>query len=287
MTDAPPVDAPRIAVVPLAGRATRLRPASLGIPKGLFPLVDRDGRAKPVLHFILDEAFCSGIERVCLVTGPGEDGPFRRYLNALADAGEPDWQSWSSRVLFAVQPQPEGFGHAVLCARSVVGNQPILVMLGDHLYRSAEARRCARQLLDSFSQCGRSVSAVQRTSENQLHLFGTIAAEPLSQPPRTYKVSKIIEKPEVETARRELRVAGLPPTEYLSWLGMHALTPGIFDILAEDVVHGRRERGEFQLTGAQGRLAEREPYYAHEVLGTRLDMGDPTSLIATQAALLV
>lgn len=279
-------DAPTIAVVPLAGRATRLRPASLGIPKGLFPLVDRDGRAKPVLHFILEEAFGSGIERVCLVTGPGEDAPFRRYLDALAQAGEPEWQSWSSRVLFAVQPQPEGFGHAVLCARSVVGDQAILVMLGDHLYLSAEARRCAQQVLDSSSRCGQSVSGVQRTPEDQLHLFGTVAAEPVPQPPRTYRVTKIIEKPDVETARRQLRIAGLPPAQYLSWLGIHALTPGIFDVLAEDVALGRRERGEFQLTGAQGRLAEREPYYVHEVLGRRLDMGDPASLIATQAAIL-
>jgi UTP--glucose-1-phosphate uridylyltransferase len=274
---------PTVAIVPLAGRASRLRPASLAIPKGLFPLVDRDGLAKPVIHFILEEAFGSGIDRVCLVTGPGADEPFRWYLEAVSQ--EPPWRGWTDRVQFAIQPEPEGFGHAVLCAREIVDDQPVLVLLGDHLYLSGEARRCTRQVLDCFARYGSSVSAVQRTPESKLHLFGTVAAEALPSDARTYRVSKIVEKPDIDTARRELRIDGMPAGEYLSWFGIHALTPGIFDILAEDVLLNRRERGEFQLTGAQARLAEREPYFVHQITGRRLDMGDPPGFIATQQAL--
>lgn len=287
--------APQVAVVPLAGRATRLRPASLAIPKGLFPLVDQDGLAKPVIHFILEEAFGAGIQDVCLVTGPGEDRPFRAYLAALAQHGDATVATWPAHVRFATQPQPEGFGHAVLCAREVVGARPVLVMLGDHVYLSGESRRCARQLVECYARYSAvstreghgaiSVSAVQRTPEALLHQFGTVAAEPVEGDARTFRVQQIIEKPAVEVARRSLRVPGLPEGEHLCWFGMHAHSPAIFEVLAEDVAHNRRERGEFQLTGAQARLAARAPYLAHEIAGQRLDMGDPSSLLATQAAL--
>lgn len=281
---------PRVAIVPLAGRATRHRPASLAIPKGLFPLVDVDGRTKPVLHLILDEAFESGIETVCLVTGPGEDVPIRRYLNAVRDHDSATWAARSGAVRFVEQPSPEGYGHAVLCARAATReaagtDAPVLVMLGDHFYLTGEYRRCAAQTLDAFVAAGASVSAVQRTPEAELHLFGTILGEPCENDPRAYRVRKIVEKPDRAHARTALRTPGLPDETYLCWFGLHALTPAIFDVLAEDVAEGRRERGEFQFTGAQARVAEREPYFAYEVSGTRHDMGDPAAYVAAQTAL--
>lgn len=275
----------RKAIVPVAGRATRLRPASLAVPKGLFPLVDADGRAKPVIQLILEEAFGSGIEAACLVTGPGEDLPYRRYFAALADAGEPAWRELAARVDFAAQPEPLGYGHAVYCGRGFAGGEPVLVMLGDHVYRSGEPRRCARQLLDCFVRHGWSVSGVQRTPEAALRFFGTVAARPLPAAPGSYRVHEIVEKPDELTARARLRVPGLPAGEYLCWFGLHALTPAIFDVLADDVQSERRERGEYQLTGAQARLLEREPYFAEEINGTRHDMGDPAAYRATQTAL--
>ncbi|CAA9273566.1 MAG: UTP--glucose-1-phosphate uridylyltransferase [uncultured Chloroflexi bacterium] len=277
---------PRIAIIPLAGRATRHRPASLATPKGLFPLVDLDGRTKPVIHLMLDEAFHSGIERVCLVTGPGEDGPFRRYLDAVRTQDTPPaWPTAPGAISFAVQPTPEGYGHAVLCARDATAGEPALIMLGDHFYLSVESRRCAAQLLDAFATLGASVSAVQRTPEAELHLFGTILGEPHLDHPGAYRVRRIIEKPSPDVARAELRTPGLADGQYLCWFGLHAMSATIFDVLANDVAHDRREHGEFQLTGAQARLAAREPYYAHEVAGARHDMGDPDAYLAAQAAL--
>jgi UTP--glucose-1-phosphate uridylyltransferase len=296
----------RRAIIPLAGRATRLRPASLAIPKGLFPLVDADGLAKPVIHFILDEAFDSGIERACLVVGPGEDAPFRRYFDALratwrpataapaapaapvTAATAPALPAWAGRpdaIAFAVQETPLGYGHAVLCGRDFAAGEPVLVMLGDHVYLSGGAPRCARQLLDVQARYARSVSAVQRTPEPALGGFGTVLGEPAGEP-GTYRAKRIVEKPDVATARAQLRTPGLPAGEYLCWLGLHALSNAIFEVLAEDVSQGRLERGEVQLTGAQARLAEREAYFVHEVAGQRLDMGDPAALLAAQAALV-
>jgi UTP--glucose-1-phosphate uridylyltransferase len=98
----------RKALIPVAGRATRLRPASYAVPKGLFPLVDLDRRVKPVVQLILEEAFASGVDEACLVTGPGEDQPYRRFFDALVQSGEPAWQDLAGRVRFALQPLPEG-----------------------------------------------------------------------------------------------------------------------------------------------------------------------------------
>jgi UTP--glucose-1-phosphate uridylyltransferase len=278
----------RKAIIPVAGRATRHRPASLAVPKALFPLVDRDGTTKPVLQLILEEAFASGIEQACVVTGPGEDAPYRRYLEALAgrEAGDVSGRvDWTARVSFAIQASPAGFGHAVLCGRAFAAGEPVLVMLGDHVYRSAEARPCTRQLLDCFRTDGAAVSAVQRTAEADLHLFGTVRATPLVGRARAYTVHEIVEKPPVSTARQRLRVPGLPEGQYLSWFGLHAMTPGLFDVLEEDARLDRRERGELQLTAAQARLAARETYLAYEVSGWRFDMGDPAGLVRTQLGL--
>jgi UTP--glucose-1-phosphate uridylyltransferase len=271
---------PRLAVIPLAGKATRHRPASLAVPKGLFPLVDVDGRTKPTLHLILDEAFESGIERVCLVTGPGDDGPFQRYLDAAHAHGA---APWAGNVRFAVQPTPEGFGHAIYCARDVAAGEPVFVMLGDTIYETYEAARCSKQVLDAAERCGANTSGVQRLTEDQLSGFGTVRGEPVAE--RTWRAHAIVEKPDVATARASLRTPDLPEGTYIGRFGLDAVSGAIFDVLAEDVAADRRERGEFQFTAAQGRLAEREPYFAYEVAGRPLDMGNPDEYIATQQVL--
>jgi UTP--glucose-1-phosphate uridylyltransferase len=274
---------PTFAVIPLAGKATRHRPASYAIPKGLFPLVDVDGRTKPTLHLILDEAFESGIEDVCLVTGPGEDGPFQRYLDIAHREGA---APWAQHVTFAVQPTPEGYGHAVYCARDAAAGRPALVLLGDTIYESFEPLRCSAQLLDAYARCGASVSGLQRLTAAQLAGFGTIRGEPVpSLGERTYRVRHVIEKPTPEQARASLVTPGLPDGTYLGWFGIHAVSATIFEVLAEDVTLDRRERGEFQFTGAQARLAEREPYFGYEIAGRHMDMGDPTTYVQTQIAL--
>ncbi|HET7768754.1 MAG TPA: sugar phosphate nucleotidyltransferase [Chloroflexota bacterium] len=271
---------PTLAIIPLAGKATRHRPASYAIPKGLFPLVDVDGKTKPTIQLILEEAFESGIERACLVTGPGEDGPFQRYLDIAHREGA---APWAPTVTFAVQPTPEGYGHAVYCARDAAAGQPALVMLGDTIYESYESRRCSAQLLDAYARCGASVSGLQRLTESQLAGFGTVRGEPMpALGERTYRVRHVIEKPTPAQARESLVTPGLPTGTYLGWFGLHAVSAGIFDVLAEDVALDRRERGEFQFTGAQARLAEREPYFGCEIAGRHMDMGDPATYVQTQ-----
>ena len=149
------------AVITAAGRGARQYPASDTVQKAMLPVVDRDGLTKPVLQIIAEEALESGIEEICVVSAPGDEAVyrdhFRNYAANLRSAFKGvEWAEEQARRLFdleqrlrfSVQPEPQGYGHAVWCAREFVAGQPFLLLLGDHLYLSAEPRRCARQLID-------------------------------------------------------------------------------------------------------------------------------------------
>ncbi len=291
----------RKAVITAAGRGTRMYPATVTIQKEMLPLMDRDGITKPSIQIIIEEALDSGIDEVCLVVNPHN----RRQIEAHfepAQASEmrlfkgKDWallqsarlQHVASRLSFVEQKDPEGYGHAVWCARDFVGGEPFLLMLGDHIYTSGSDKRCARQIMDVYERFGACVSAVQQTPSELLHLFGTVRGKLIEQQPRVYEVDHIYEKPSQEYAERHLRVEGLLWGMYLCFFGMHVFTPGIFDSLQYAIDHDIREKGEIQLTSAQERLRESgERYLAFEAVGDRYDIGIPFGYAQTQAALAV
>ena len=290
----------RKAVITAAGRGTRQYPASSTVQKEMFPLVDVDGLTKPTIQIIAEEALDAGIEELCIVTAPGDEEMYRGHFQGLSEDLLPafrgkDWALQESERLarieralsYTTQLTPEGYGHAVYAAREWVGDEPFLLLLGDHVYVSSDpaGRRCARQVVDVFEQAGQTISAVKRTPERLLHLFGTVRGEPLPGQDGAYRVKAMAEKPAPERAAQELRTPGLRPGEYLCFFGMHVFTPAIFDCLAYNIEHDVREKGEFQLTSAQAMLADREPYLAYETQGERYDMGVPFGLAETQLAL--
>ena len=289
----------RKAVITAAGRGTRQYPASTTVQKEMFPLVDRDGLTKPVVQIIAEEALESGIEELCIVTAPGDEEQYRRHFRGLSEDLLPAFgsRSWAiaesarladieRRTTYVTQPTPEGYGHAVYCAREFVGNEPFLLLLGDHIYVSGKAGRCSKQVMDVFEQAGTTVSAVKRTPEESLHLFGTVRGESRAElGPGVYSVTAISEKPAIEYAETHLRTPGLRRGEYLCFFGMQVFTPTLFDCLGYNISHDVRERGEFQLTTAQEMLRRREPYLAFEADGDRYDMGVPFGYVETQIAL--
>ncbi len=290
----------RKAVITAAGRGTRQYPASTTVQKEMFPLVDVDGLTKPTLQIIVEEALDAGIEEVCIVTAPGDEEMYRQHFRGLSEDLLPayrgkDWALQESerlahmeRVLhYATQPSPEGYGHAVYCARAWVGDEPFLLLLGDHVYVASDpqGRRCARQVVDVFERTGQTVSSVKRTPERLLHLFGTVRGEPIAGEEGVHRVTAMVEKPSPARAESDLRTPGLPVGEYLCFFGMHVFTPALFDCLEYNIRHDIREKGEFQLTSAQAMLAERHPYLAFEAYGDRYDMGVPFGLVETQLAL--
>src|SRR5688572_9686344 len=290
----------RKAVITAAGRGTRMYPASTAVQKEMFPLVDRDGLTKPVVQIIGEEAIDAGIEEICIITQPGEEGQYRDYFRRLTDdmvrafRGK-DWaileseklQAFGERLHFAEQHTPEGFGHAVYQAKKFVDGDPFLLMLGDHVYISDVKDRCARQLVRVYeTYMLDTVTGVQPTVERQLHQFGVIRGAPIEPAKGIYKAELIVEKPSIELAREQLATPGLPAGNYLAHFGMHVFSPRVFDSLEYLIKNDIREKGEIQLTAAQEHLRQQGgKYWCVVTQGQRYDTGIPYGLMETQLAL--
>src|SRR5437660_3448239 len=195
----------RKAVITAAGRGTRQYPASTAVQKEMFPMVDRDGLTKPVIQIIGEEAIDSGIEEICIITQVGEEKEYRDYFRRMSNEDArafrgKDWAileseklgAFGDRLHFAEQTSPEGFGHAVYQAKKFVGDEPFLLLLGDHIYISDIKDRCARQLIKVYEQymCD-VVTGVQPTVERLLHLFGVLRGNPVDPARGIYKAELI------------------------------------------------------------------------------------------------
>ncbi|MDQ2732812.1 MAG: sugar phosphate nucleotidyltransferase [Armatimonadota bacterium] len=292
------MDTVRKAVITAAGKGTRQYPASTTVQKEMLPLVDVDGITKPTIQIICEEALNSGIEEICVITNPEVDEQMRRHFRPIrpemmASFAGKEWalqqseklEDLRSRLHFIIQEAPEGYGHAVYQARSFVGDEPFLLLLGDHVYVSRSNKPCSRQMIDVFQTSGCTVSAVAPTPQDLLHLFGAVAGKRIATDPNIYDVEVIQEKPSIEFAEENMRVEGLHRGYYLCFFGMHLFTHGIFDALEHNIRNNIREKGEFQLTSAQELLRQRERYVAFETRGDRYDMGVPFGFVETQMGL--
>jgi len=239
----------------------------------LQALVDRDGVSKTALQILLEEAIQAGMDRIVVVVAPGDIPAFTLAAGNL-----------SSRLSFVEQTAPLGYGHAVLSARQALANEPFLLLVGDHLYVSGGAQRCAQQLAQVAQAQNCSVSAVQATHESKLPLYGTVGGRLLAGRPGLYEVTEVIEKPTPTEAEQQLIVPGLRAGNYLCFFGMHVLTPMVMELLAEDVQRAGAQGG-VPLTAALARLAQHERYLAVELQGRRYDMGLKYGLLSAQFAL--
>lgn len=253
----------RKAVFPAAGLGTRFLPATKASPKEMLPLVD-----KPLIQYGVEEAVASGIEQVILVTGRGKTAiedhfdVSRELEILLEEKGKKGLlkqvRDISGMVDFAYVRQREalGLGHAILCARNLVGEEPFAVFLGDDIIDSRVP--AMRQLLDVYRRYQASVLAVVRVPRAQISAYGVIDPERIGE--GLYRVRDLVEKPPVERAPSELAV-----------IGRYVLTPRIFPKLAET---RPGKGGEIQLTDGLKALLADEPIYALEVEGERYDAGD-------------
>ena len=249
----------RKAVIPAAGFGTRLFPASKATKKELFPIVDRDGIAKPAILLIVEEALEAGIEEVIIIVQEADLDEFNSFFNGQITIENYNklprqFQEYSRRILdmgrrikFVVQTTQEGFGHAVFSAFEEVGNEPFLLMLGDHIYRSTGESSCARQLMDAYQKHGTSILGLRLTAEEKISNFGTVTGVWVKDE-SVLNVTEFSEKPNLDYARTNLRVPGLPDNEYLTVFGQYIIKPILFEFLREHIENNVRERGEFQLT---------------------------------------
>ncbi len=253
----------RKGVFPAAGLGTRFLPATKAQPKEMLPLVD-----KPMIQYVVEEAVASGLSEIIIVTGRGKraiedhfDAAFELeyYLN---DRGKVDELaqiktiSEMASVSYVRQKEPLGLGHAILCARALVGDEPFAVFLGDDII--AAPTPCMRQLLDVFERHGGPVLAVERVPRAHLGRYGVIASRPLGG--NVHEILDLVEKPRPHEAPSDLAI-----------IGRYVLTPDLFGILADTAAGAN---GEIQLTDALRALRARRPLYAVEFEGRRYDTGD-------------
>lgn len=266
------------AVIPVAGRATRLRPLSAVVSKCLWPLADDAGRVRPVLHWILADAAAGGVERAAPVVSPDQRADVEAYLAAAADRGDTDLPA---RIECIEQPHPAGLGDAVLRARGLVGDEPVLVMLGDHVHRPAGGEpSCTGQLVEAFAcRPAAAMIGVQPVGEDQLQRVGVVAGEPVGDD--VYLARDFIEKPTPSRTRGRLRTPGLPEGMFLAHCGLYAFSPAIFDCLADLAQRAETDAGELELATAQELLLRRSPdsYFLRRIRGESLDTGTPEAYV--------
>jgi UTP--glucose-1-phosphate uridylyltransferase len=254
----------KTAVFPVAGRGTRFLPITKASPKEMLPIVD-----KPLIQYAVDEALSAGAETLVFITGSSKraiedhfdtDPELESVLQAqgkkeLLDALHSILPSWATCV-YIRQSAPLGLGHAVLCARPVVGDSPFMVHLADDLI-DAEVP-CLKQMVAVQSTYGGSVLGVQTVPNQDTDKYGIVSLE-REIAPRVGKMSQIVEKPKPEKAASNLAV-----------VGRYLLSPSIFEDLAKI---GKGAGGEIQLTDGIARLMQREQVFAFEFEGKRYDCG--------------
>ena len=273
----------RKAIIPLAGKGTRLMPVTAAIPKALFPLADGAGRIKCVLHVILEHVLDAGIDQVALVVSPGQAEMLERYLDA---ARRMEGSSIPDRVTFIEQIHPRGFGDAVLCCAGFVGGESFVVLLGDHVQVPVKgAKPGVTQVTEAFDlRGGAAMIGMHEIPVSELSKVGVAKGEPLGG--CVYRCVDFVEKPDLETATSRLETLGLGKGVFLGHCGVYAFTPEIFDCLEEETRHKSRVQGEVEMAAAQHRLLQRHPrdYYLLQIAGRACDMGTPEGYYRTVEA---
>lgn len=272
------------AVIPAAGFGTRLFPATKSVKKEMFPIIDRQGRAKPVILAIVEELIDAGIEEIGIVVQEGDRTIFEEffkqtpaYFQKLSQANQEYSQSiqeMGDRIVFLIQDSQDGFGHSVFCAKDWVNDRPFLLSLGDHVYLSDIDLSCSQQLLNIYEQERKSVVGVTVTPGSEIYPCGCVTGT-WQETDSVLSVTELAEKPDLEYARKHLHIKGMAEDSYLTIFGLYVLTPRIFDYLEANISNNIRERGEFQLTSCLDRLREAEGMLGHLVKGRSFDIGMP------------
>ncbi len=255
----------RRAVIPVAGKGTRFLPATKQVPKEMIPIINL-----PMIHYVVEEAILSGIEQVVFITASGKNA-IEDYFDRNFDLEDFLVKNGKIKELELVkqigsmvevtsirQKEQLGLGHAVLCAKDVVGNEPFAVILGDEIVRGPNP--VTKQLIEVSNRFnGSSVVGVMEIDKAQTYKYGVVKGNFVDSDKKTMKMETMVEKPKPEVAPSNLATPG-----------RYVFTPDIFDALK---VIPKGVGGEYQLTDAINMLAKNKEVYAHVFEGNRFDTG--------------
>ena len=290
-----PVHTVRKAVIPVAGFGTRLYPATRTVKKDFFPVPCHDGMVRPVILILLEELVHSGIEEICLVLGSEEERIqytefFERplsdehlgKLNAEAQEYENRILDIGKRLRYVYQREKRGFGHAVFQAADFAGNEPVLLLLGDTIYRSNSNKPCALQMIEEYERYNQLMVSIHPIPLAEVSHYGILSGVWENKDLTVLSVSTMQEKPKASYAEEFLGVRNKEGVkEYYSVFGQYILTPEIFEQLAADVskadAEGDRTK-EVELTAALEAVRQKSGMIGIRLNGVMFDMGNPKAL---------
>ena len=290
-----PVHTVRKAIIPVAGFGTRLYPATRTIKKDFFPMPCPDGMVRPVILILLEELVKSGVEEICLVLGSEEerqlykdffDRPLSdehlRKLNAEAQEYENRILDIGKRLRYVYQYEKRGFGHAVYQAADFAANEPVLLLLGDTLYRSSTNKPCALQMIEEYERYNQLMVSIHPIPLAVVSHYGILSGVWEDKERTVLNVSVMQEKPKASYAEEFLGVRnGEGQKEYYSVFGQYILTPDVFAQLASDIA-AADEAGdttkEIELTAALEAVRQKSGMIGVRLNGTMYDMGNPKAL---------
>ena len=291
-----PVHTVRKAIIPVAGFGTRLYPATRALKKDFFPIACPDGMVRPVILILLEELVQSGIEEICLVLGSEEErqqyadfferplsDDHLRKLNAEAQEYENHILDIGKRLRYVYQREKRGFGHAVYQAAQFVGNEPVLLLLGDTLYRSDSNKPCALQMVEEYERYNRLMVSIHPIPLAEVSRYGILHGVWEDKHQHVLNVDTMTEKPKASYAEDFLGVRNQEgEKEYYSVFGQYILTPEVFSQLHEDIMQKEIDGDhvtEIELTSALEAVRQRSGMMGVRLKGRMYDMGNPSALV--------
>ena len=291
-----PVHTVRRAIIPVAGFGTRLYPATRALKKDFFPIPCPDGMVRPVILILLEELVQSGIEEICLVLGSEEERqqyadyferPLEeehlRKLNPEAQEYENHILDIGKRLHYVYQKEKRGFGHAVNQAAQFAGNEPVMLLLGDTLYRSDSNKPCALQMVEEYERYNSLMVSIHPIPLAEVSRYGILHGVWEDKGNHVLNVDTMHEKPKASYAEEFLGVRNKNgEKEYYSVFGQYILTPEVFSQLHEDIMQKEIEGDhvtEIELTSALEAVRKRSGMMGVRLQGRMFDMGNPTALV--------
>ncbi len=275
------------AIIPVAGFGTRLYPATKGMKKDFFPILDKDGLFKPAIMVLLEQLEASGIEDICLVIGEDEREMYDKFFAPLSEehrnklpADKRDYEDLVVRIgrkiTYVYQKERKGFGHAVYQCREFTKDEPTLLLLGDMIYESFTSETCMTQLINAYEKTGLPVISMHKVPQEEVVHYGIMHGVWENKEQTQLKLDAFCEKPSIEYAKEFLQVQRKnEKNNYYAVFGQYILTKEVFEVLGDDIQNNRTSGGEIQLTPALDRVRERIGMTGLLMDGKSYDIGLP------------
>ncbi|MCR4581059.1 MAG: GHMP kinase [Bacilli bacterium] len=273
------------AIIPVAGNGTRMFPITKCLKKAFLPIVDSDGIIKPVILVLMEEVVNAGIEEIILIIDENDKKDYDKLFKyKLSDdittklspellEYESKIQAIGKKIKYVYQKEKLGLGHAVSLCEDLVGNEPVLLVLGDQIYKSYTNKSCTQQFLQCYSKTNKLSVSVCEVPEKEVSRYGILCGT-IDKGKNYFDVDKMVEKPDVSIAKEKYYTKVNKEKKYFAVFGEYILTSEVFKLLRQNIKNKKTERGEYQITSVLDDVRKKDGMIAFMPYGEMLDVGN-------------